>query len=131
MCRLLNSQNTEASGRPVEYLNTLLGSNVKNFYFQINDWAVPDIQNEFQKATHKEGYYYYKLTICKKATCNDLIQKEIENFYFGVQTIFSETTLKGFIGKIVSFDCLETNIHKLKMITEDISVKNFKQCDFV
>jgi hypothetical protein len=132
MCKLLNSKNENVSGIPCEYLNSQFGANLRNFHFQIVDWAIPDIQFECEKLTLKEGYYYFKIKICNRVTCDDVIRVDIESRYFGIQTQLTENSFREVVGKIVSFDCLETNMHKLKMIIqEDLPSEDFSQCGFV
>jgi hypothetical protein len=115
MCRLLNSKNENVLGMSCEYLNTLFGVNLRNFRFQIVDWAVPDIQIECQKLTLKEGYHYFKLQICGKVTCDNGIREDVESRYFGIQTEISEEESKEMLHKIVLFHEKEDNQHQLCM----------------
>ncbi len=132
MCRLLNSQNEIASGLPCEYLNSqFTGNSLKDIRFKIIDWGIPDIQNECEKLTLKEGYYYYKLQMCQNTVCNHDIRIDIESRYYGVQTSFSDELFKRMVGKVVYFCPLEGNIHKLQMcIEEGYSHESLNQCGF-
>lgn len=130
MCRLLNSKGENASGLPVEYLNSMFGINLRNYRFQIDDWAIPDIQNEHDKKTLTKGYYYYRLKLCKEVTCDDDLREDVESRYFGIKTNFSEEDFASIVGKIVSFKPLEKDIHKLEMVREGLS-EDSQQCGFV